>query len=34
LGRRPHALNMIVGDPETEGVLLPAGAGRWIYSRP
>jgi 2-polyprenyl-6-methoxyphenol hydroxylase-like FAD-dependent oxidoreductase len=34
LGRRPHALNMIAGDPETEGVLLPAGAGRWIYSRP
>jgi 2-polyprenyl-6-methoxyphenol hydroxylase-like FAD-dependent oxidoreductase len=34
LGRRPHPLNMIVGDPEVEGILLPAGAGRWIYSRP
>jgi len=34
LGRRPHALSMIVGNPEVEGVLLPAGAGRWIYSRP
>jgi 2-polyprenyl-6-methoxyphenol hydroxylase-like FAD-dependent oxidoreductase len=34
LGRRPHALNMIVGNPEVEGILLPAGAGRWIYSRP
>ena len=34
LGRRPHGLNMIVGDPEIEGILLPAGAGRWIYSRP
>jgi 2-polyprenyl-6-methoxyphenol hydroxylase-like FAD-dependent oxidoreductase len=33
-GGRPHALNTIVGDPEVEGILLPAGAGRWIYSRP
>jgi 2-polyprenyl-6-methoxyphenol hydroxylase-like FAD-dependent oxidoreductase len=34
LGRRPHALTTIAGNPEAEGVLLPAGAGRWIYSRP
>jgi len=34
LGRRPHGLNLIAGNPEVEGILLPAGAGRWIYSRP